>query len=93
MFSYDRFYRSQGIDLAKSNNSILYIFCNYWDFNNGFEFQHSICNSCRYLTMLGVNISDIVVITIKSVDYCCFINSISKYEAFNVLENSVTAYI
>ena len=85
MFSYGRFYRSQGTDLAKSNSSILCIFCNYWVFNHGFEFQYSLCISCHYLIMLGVNISNIAVINIKSVDYRCFINNISKSEAFNSL--------
>ena len=39
--------------------------------------------------MLSVNISDIVIVTIKNVDYHCIIHSISKSEASNLLKNSV----
>ena len=38
--------------------------------------------------MSCVNISDIAIITIKKVDYCCIIHN-SKSEAINLLENSV----
>ena len=39
--------------------------------------------------MLSVNISDIAIITVKNVDYCCFLHNISKSEAINLLENSI----
>ena len=39
--------------------------------------------------MLIVNISDIVIITIKNIDYHCIIHNISKPEAINLLKNSV----
>ena len=58
-------------------------------FNHGFKFQDTICNGCHDLTMLSVNISDIAIITVKNVDYCCIIHNISKYEAINLLKNSV----
>ena len=61
----------------------------YWFFNNGFEFQDSVCNGCHDLIMISVNISDIVVIPIKNVDYRCIMHKISKSEAINLLENSV----
>ena len=38
--------------------------------------------------MLSVNISDIAIITVKSVDYRVIIHKISKSEAINLLENS-----
>ena len=58
----------------------------------GFKFQDSFCNGCQCLAMLSVNISDIAIITIKGIDYCCIIHGISKSEAINLLENS-GAYI
>ena len=61
----------------------------YWFFNNGFEFQDSVCNGCHDLIMISVNISDIVVIPIKNVDYRCIMHKISKSEAISLLENSV----
>ena len=39
--------------------------------------------------MLRVNIADIAIITMKSVDYCCIIHNVSKSEAANLLEISV----
>ena len=38
--------------------------------------------------MLCFNISDIVVITVKNVDYRCIIHSISKSEAVELLESA-----
>ena len=58
-------------------------------FNSGFKFQNSVCNSCHDLTISYLNISDIVIITVKGVDYRCIIHGISKSEAINLLENSV----
>ena len=39
--------------------------------------------------MLSVNISDIAIITVKNIDYCCIIHNIGKSEAINLLKNSV----
>ena len=39
--------------------------------------------------MLSVDISDIAIITVQNVDYCCIIHNIGKYEAINLLKNSV----
>ena len=36
---------------------------------------------------MSVNLSDIAILNIKSSDYCCIINLISKDEAVNVLQN------
>ena len=63
--------------------------CNYCFFNNGFNFQDSVCNGCHDLTVLSVNISEIAVITIKNVDYQCIIRNISKSEAINLLKHFV----
>ena len=55
--------------------------CHDWLFNHGFKFQD--------LAMLSVNISDIAIISIKNIDYCCIIHNISKSKAINWIENSV----
>ena len=39
--------------------------------------------------MLSVNISDITIIIVKNVDYCCITHNISKYEAISILKNYV----
>ena len=51
------------------------------------KFQDSVCNGCHDLTMLSVNTSDITVITVENVDYCCIIHKISKSEAIDLLQN------
>ena len=50
----------------------------YWFFNHGFEFQNSVCNGRHDLTILTVKKSDIAMITVKNVDYCCIIHNIKK---------------
>ena len=89
MLHCNRNYISEGIDLAKSNNRKEYMFRHYLFFNQWFKFQDSVCSGCHDLTMLSVNISNIAIITIKNVDYCCNIHNINKSEAINLLKNSV----
>ena len=89
MLYYDRIDLGERIHPAKSNNSKECIICHYWLFNQGFEFQDSICNSCHDLMILYLNICNIAIITVKGVDYCCSIHDISKSEAIHLLENSV----
>ena len=61
----------------------------YWFFNHGFKFQDYACNGCHDLLMLCVNISDIVIVTVKGSDYLYIIHNIVKTEAINLLKNSV----
>ena len=75
---------SEGIDLAKSSGSRECIKFYYLLFNHGFQFQDSLCNDCHVFTMLIVNISDIVIITVKNVDYSCIVGNISIFEAITV---------
>ena len=89
MLYYDRIDLSEGTDPAKSNRSKQCMICHYSHFNHGFKFQDSVCNGCHDLTILYLNISDIAVITVKNVDYCCIIHNISRSETTNVLKNSV----
>ena len=59
---------SKEIDHAKSNNSKECMICHFRFFNHGFKFQDYECNGCHGLTVLSVNISDNVIITVKNVD-------------------------
>ena len=78
MLYYNRIDISEGIDITKSNRSKeCMIFHNHF-LNGGFKFQDYVCNGCHDLPMLSVNSSDIVIITVKNVDYCCIIHKISK---------------
>ena len=88
---------SKGIDLAKSNNSKECMICHCWFFNHGFKFQDSVWNVCHYITISGVsisniyafcNVSNIAIITTKTVGYRFIIDNITKSEAifFSVLK-------
>ena len=89
MLYYHRFYLSEGINIAKSNNSKECIMCHYWFFNHGFKLQDSVCYGCHFLTILCLNISNIAIITVKGVAYRCIIHDISKSETNNSLKNSI----
>ena len=80
MLYYDRIRLSEGIYLAKSNNSKECIIHRYRFFNQGWKFQDSICNGCHNLTMLSINITNVAIVTVKNVDYFCIIHN-SKSEA------------
>ena len=86
MLYYERIDISEGIDPAKSNNSKKCMICHYWFFNNGFKFQHSICNSCHGLKMLSVNIRNIASTTIICADCCCIYDNVSKSKTIHSLK-------
>ena len=78
MLYYDRIDLSEGINPTKSYNSKECMICHYWCFNHGFKFQNSVCNGCHDLTTLCLNLSDIAIIIVKNVGYCCIFYDISK---------------
>ena len=89
MLYYDRIDISEGVDPTKSNKSRECMIFYYLFFSHGFKFQDNVCNGCYNLTMLSVNISVIVIISVKNVDYRCIIYNISKSEAINLLKRSI----
>ena len=58
-------------------------------FNHGFEIPDSVCNDCHDLTMLIVNKKNIVIMSIKNVDYCCIIRKLSNLKQLIYLKNCV----
>ena len=92
MLQYDRIDISEGIDPTKSNKTRECMICHYFLFNHGFKFEDYVCNCCHDLSMLCLNISDIAIMTVKNVDYSWIMYNISKYEASNLLKNSVLEY-
>ena len=97
MLYYDIININKGIDLAKSNNSKECMICHYWSFNHGFKFQDSVSNVCHNITISGVsisniytfcNVSNVAIITTKTVGYRFVIDNITKSEAifFSVLK-------
>ena len=89
LFEYYIIDQSEGIDLAKTNKSKECMIRHYWFFNHGFKFQDPVCSGRSVFTILSVNISDIVIITLKNVDYNCIIHNIMKFAAIDLLGNSV----
>ena len=82
MLYYDRAVLTEGIDVAKSNKSKGCIVCYY-------RFQDSVCNSYHDLTMLYFNLSDVAIITVKNMGYCCIIYNINKSNEIHLLQGSV----
>ena len=78
MLYYDRIDISEGTDPVKTNSSRECVICHYWLFNHGFKFQYSVSNGCHDLSMLCLNINNIVIITVKNLDYRCIMYNISK---------------
>ena len=66
---------SEGIDVNKRNESKECDICCYWYFlDKGFKFYPNFCNECHDLLMMSMNLSDIAILNIKSVDdYCCLL--------------------
>ena len=88
MLNYNRIYIRKGIDSTKGSSSKECMICHYWFFLHGFNFQESTCNGCHDMTMLSINLSNIVIITVKNVDYRCIIHNISKYKTIKILESA-----
>ena len=85
MLLYDRIYLGEWIDVDKNKNNKECIVSYYWYFNHGFKFQKSVCTDYHDLLMLGLNISDIAIITVKGIYYRCIIHDISICDAIHLL--------
>ena len=70
MLYFDRIDVSEGIDVNKTNASTESDIFHYWYFlNKCFKFQPNICNRCHHLLIMSMNLSNIVILNIKSADY------------------------
>ena len=52
------------------------------------NWKHYVCNACRDLFMMFINLNGISILNILDIDYCCIISGISKSEALNLLQNA-----
>ena len=77
------------LDPTKSNNSKECMVYQYWFFSHGFKYLDYVCNGRNDLLMLCMNISNIAIIAVKGVDYCCAIYDNSKSDTINLSENFV----
>ena len=89
MLYYDRIDVSKGIDINKTVASNKCDICHFWYFfDKGFKFQRYIYNGCHGVLMMSINLNNIAILNINSVDYRCIINGISKGDALNLLKNA-----
>ena len=83
MLYYDRTDVSEGIYINKTGASKEFHICHYWYFLiKMFKFQAPICNRCRSLLMMSVNL-----LKIKNANYRCIITGISKSQAINFMQS------
>ena len=86
---FDKIEFSEGININKTCELKEYNICHYCYFlNKGFKLQLDVCNRGHDLLEMSINLSDIVILTIKSADYCCIISGISKNKAINLMQNT-----
>ena len=87
MLYYNRIDISEGSKLTKSNRECMIY--HYSFFNHRIECQDSVYKGCHGFTILSVNIRDIIIITIKNIDYRYMIYNFSTSKAVKLLKNSV----
>ena len=70
MLYFDRINISKGSDVNKTSVSKDCIICHYHYFlDKGFKFHPDVCNGCHVVLMMYVNLDNITVLNINSVDY------------------------
>ena len=85
---YDRIDISEGINVNTTSESKECGICHYWYFlDKGFKFQPNVYNGCCNVLMMSMNLSNIAILNMQGVDYCCIIDGISKSEAINLMQN------
>ena len=63
--------------------------CNYWYFADGFKYQSYSCNRCHDFGMTIQNLSHFFIVTVKNVDYRCYVVGVDKKDALILLNRSV----
>ena len=89
MLYYDRIDVSEGIDVNRTSTLKEHDICYYWHLlNYSFKFQPNVCNRCHDLLMMSINLSNITILNIKELSYCCIISLVNKNEAMELLQNA-----
>ena len=63
--------------------------CHFWYFSNGFKYQPYVCNECHDFSMSVENLCDFFIVTIKDIDYRCYIVGVDKKATIYLLNNSI----
>ena len=70
MLYFDRIDISKGIDINKTSASKECDIFHHWYFlNYSFMFLLNVCNRCRNLLMMSMNLSNIAILNIKGSNY------------------------
>ena len=82
MLYFDRIDNSDGIDANKTNASKECNICHHWYFlDQALNFELNVYNGCHDISMISINLNDIVILNICGVYYPCIIKEIDKSEA------------
>ena len=82
---------SEGIDVNKTSVSKECGLCHYRFFKDvGFKFEEHVCNGCHDLSTMGHSLKNITMLSVKKATFRFLLMSISKTEALEKLNNSVT---
>ena len=85
---YNRICSSEGIYIAKSDNSGTFKIYRYWFFDHEFKVKDSVCDGSHVLTCC-ILIYSMLLLSLKVVDYHGIIHNISKSEAANLSKKPV----
>ena len=89
MLQYIKIDVSEEIDVNETSLSKECMLCHYWYFENvGFRFEPQVCNKCQDILMTPDELKNIE--SMAGVDFRCILWGISRDEAVNRLNNSVT---
>ena len=55
--------------------------------DKGFKLQQHVFNGCHGVLMMSVSLSDIAILKIHGLGYCCIITGIIKSEAMKLMQN------
>ena len=91
MLQYEKNDASKGIDVNKTSASKECKLCHYWFFKDvGFKFEKHVCNWCHDLLTVAYSLKNIAILSAKGDSFRCLLTGISKNEALQKLNNSVT---
>ena len=63
--------------------------CHYWYFKDlVYKYEPYVCNGCHDLSMVVYDLNDFTILSIKDIDYRCYVFNMRKSDAINLLNNS-----
>ena len=91
MLQYEKVDVSEGIHVNKTSASKECQLCHYWFSKDiGFKFEEHVCNICHDLLTMAYSLKNIAILSANGTTFRCLLMGISKNEALEKLNNSVT---